>query len=326
MEKILFIKANPIDSENLRLEQEEKRIREALSRSQSQKKFDFQTRGAVTKENLLDYLFEIKPNILHISGHGDSENSLFLEDKEGYKEEISIEKFSKFLGNFLDHINCVFLNACHSLAEINGLNKDIPNLIGMRKEIGDQVAIDFSSSFYTSLFNGKSVKESFKIALDIISLTSFDDELIPKLIESPKAQKIQEETKETAIVDKRPSNPSGEIEKKLVSNEEIEMVKRQKEKKVRFYKMVILFAFIIAITSSAALYMLNESLFATVISAVLPAALGLLPIVEIRKGTKSIELMDLYKLKRKRLLTAISNITPEDIKNFNDEFYLRITL
>ena len=63
MKKILFIKANPIDTADLRLENEENSIREVLERCEHRNNFVFETRGAVTTKALLNYLLSLSPNI-----------------------------------------------------------------------------------------------------------------------------------------------------------------------------------------------------------------------------------------------------------------------
>ena len=62
-----------MDSDALRLDVEENAIREVLGGSDQKQLFVFESRGAVTKDLLIDHLLKIKPNILHISGHGNSD-------------------------------------------------------------------------------------------------------------------------------------------------------------------------------------------------------------------------------------------------------------
>lgn len=319
MKRILFIKANPIDTADLRLENEENCIREALERSSDRENFVFETRGAVTVDALLNYLLTLKPNILHISGHGSSDEMLFIEGEDGYKEEISISKLTNFLTNFLDHMECLFLNACHSLKDIDNLSEEIPYIIGMRQEIPNDTAIDFSTSFYNSYFNGRSVKDSYKVALDRISLRNFDDELIPRFIDN-KVVKIVDPSENTDE-----SGPVSDLENKLVSLEEIELVKEQNRKKLKFYKALIGVCAIGTIGIATGTYFFFGHEILTTLGGFIPGTTITLPIVEINKNKKRIDLLNLFELKRKRMVKALSNLTESDVENINYEFEKIIT-
>ncbi|UOB18406.1 hypothetical protein [Abyssalbus ytuae] len=314
MQKILFIKVNPVDTANLRLEKEENSIRNALEKSVKRAEFELVSRGAVTTEDLLQYLVTIKPNILHISGHGDEQNNLFFEDHEGFKEEIPISKFSLLLDNFMDHIHCVFFNACHSLSKIDNLSNQLPYIIGMRKEIADDIAINFSQAFYTAYFNGKNIHESFTIALNIISLKNFNDELIPRLLENTNHGETELTRKQNFL------------EQKLVSDEEVEMAKNQKKRKMKFYYRLAAGTFILAAIFATALFFLNQNMLVTLLGGVFPGILGSLPFVEIKKGKNSLDLINLFDLKRKRLMKAISYLTKEEVDKLNEEFYNILTM
>ncbi|KAA3625435.1 MAG: hypothetical protein DWP94_00875 [Flavobacterium sp.] len=320
MKKILFIKANPIDTADLRLENEENSIREVLERCEHRNNFVFETRGAVTTKALLNYLLSLSPNILHISGHGSSDEKLFIEGEDGYKEEISIGKLSNLLANFQNHIECLFLNSCHSLAHIEEISDDIPYVIGMREEIPNDTAILFSTSFYSAFFNGKSIKDSFKVALDMISLRDFDDELIPRFLDnSGKVTPVEPVIMSPDVVS------SGGIEEKLVSQEEIDLVQKQRADKVRFYKRLIVICAVVAIGISVGTYFISKETL-TALGGLLPTGLIALPFKEIEKNKKRIELLTLFKLKRKRFLRALASITDGDIDNLNDEFERIITI
>ena len=319
MKKILFIKANPIDTSDLRLENEENSIRDALERCSKRSDFAFETRGAVTTEALLNYLLSLKPNILHISGHGSSDEKLFIETSDGYTEEISIAKLSNFLINFLDHIECLFLNACHSLSNIENISDKIPYVIGMREEIPNDTAIMFSTSFYNSYFNGKSVKDSFKVALDLISLRDFSDELIPRFIDNS-ANVVPPGGDPVAVVD-----DNKVLEELLVSEEEIELVRKQRKNKNKFYSRLIIACVAVAVIIAGVAFVISEQSL-TAIGGLVPSGLIPLPFKEIEKNKKRIELLNLFELKRKRFIRAMRNITDADIENLNEEFERIITV
>ncbi|MFK7749001.1 MAG: CHAT domain-containing protein [Kordia sp.] len=294
---------------------EENAIRDVLDSSDDEEKFKFESRGAVTKDLLIDHLLKIKPNILHISGHGNTDEQLLLEDLEGYKEEVSIKRLSDVLSGFSDHINCVFLNTCHSLAGINDFNQNIAYIIGMKNEIPDDVAISFSRNFYNSLFNGRTIKDSFKIALSRIAMTDQGDEHIPKLI-----------VNETAILekDKEPiedEDDENELINTIVSEEEIAVAKIGYKKSIRFHYRLIYIAIGLSLGLVAFLFISQGSQDITsALLGLIPSAFGSYPFLEIQKRKNRITLIRVFELKRKRLLNALARLSVNERRELNDEF------
>src|SRR5215510_13697285 len=67
---ILFMAANPRDTGRLALDQEARSIHLELKRTGYRDRFDFVTRWAAEPLDLLRELRELKPTIVHFSGHG----------------------------------------------------------------------------------------------------------------------------------------------------------------------------------------------------------------------------------------------------------------
>lgn len=237
MKKILFIKINPIGTINLRLDEEEKALRQVLDLSIHRDLFSLESRGAVTTDDLHQYLELIKPTILHISGHGNEEGVLFFHDSEGHKKEVSIIKFCDFLKNFDDHIETIFLNACFSLSGIDDINDPSFHLIGMKDEVPNDTALSFARAFYTSHCNGKSVKDSFETAKGVVGMDGFDDELIPKHLESTQLEKKPVVLEDTDLKEKKKDKKESAVS--LVSEESIALVKKNRIKDKRFYYIII---------------------------------------------------------------------------------------
>ena len=67
---ILFLAANPGDTDRLALDREARAIHVELKRSGYRDRFEFVTRWAAEPLDLLRELRELKPTIVHFSGHG----------------------------------------------------------------------------------------------------------------------------------------------------------------------------------------------------------------------------------------------------------------
>jgi hypothetical protein len=67
---ILFLAANPVDTDRLALDREARAIHEELQRSGYRDCFDLQTWWATEPLDLLRKLRELRPRVVHFSGHG----------------------------------------------------------------------------------------------------------------------------------------------------------------------------------------------------------------------------------------------------------------
>ena len=67
---ILFLAANPSGTDHLALDREARSIHAELKRSGFRDRFDFVTRWAVEPLDLLREVRELKPTVVHVSGHG----------------------------------------------------------------------------------------------------------------------------------------------------------------------------------------------------------------------------------------------------------------
>lgn len=252
---------------------------------------------------------------MHISGHGNSDEQLLLEDVEGYKEEVSIQKLSDLLSSFSDHIDCVFLNTCHSLSGIDSFNKNIPYIIGMNKEIPDDVAIDFSKNFYNVLFNGRDIKDAFKIALATIALTETGDEYIPKLIVNKEAVAADKERQAGQAAEE-----VDELASTIISEEEIIVVKNGYQKSVNFYYKLIYTAIGLSLALVIFLFIQNDQDVLASLTGFIPSAFSSYPFLEIQKKKNRLTLIKLFELKRNRLMNALSRLSDTERRELNDEF------
>ena len=99
---ILFLAANPSDTARLEVEEEEKAIKAGLAQSTYRDNFRFERVGAVTLDEMLDEILNLKPQIVHFSGHGSGEDGLVMEDESGQPCLVKAEKLSSIFREFTD--------------------------------------------------------------------------------------------------------------------------------------------------------------------------------------------------------------------------------
>jgi len=180
--KILFLAANPKDTDQLRLDEEIREIKQALLQAEFRDKFEIEQEFAVRTSDIQAHLLRHKPHIVHFSGHGSEKSEIILEDKTGNSTPLSIRALSQLFSVLKDNIRCVVLNACYSEPQAQAIAKHVDCVIGMSKAIGDPAAISFSVAFYQALGFGRDIKTAFDLGCLQIDLESLNEQDTPKLL------------------------------------------------------------------------------------------------------------------------------------------------
>ncbi len=199
---ILFLSANPKNIKTLRLNEEVRDIREALNRERHSDRLILEHRGAVRPSDLQNVIREVKPQIVHFSGHGEGETGLLFEAKNGRVQPIATAALVSLFQLFSDWIECVVLNACYSEAQAEAIVTCINYTIGMNQQIGNQAAIAFSTGFYNALAAGESIPRAYEFGLNSIQLEGIPENLTPVLKRKPD---LNETAARNSGVEKKPN-------------------------------------------------------------------------------------------------------------------------
>ena len=183
--RILFLAANPKDTDKLRLDEEIREIHERIRAADFRDHFELLSRWAVRPDDLLQAFNEVRPHIVHFSGHGSRVCELMLEDNDGNAKPVSEAALISLFRNLRDNIRLVVLNACHSNAQAKAISGEIECSIGMSRAIGDDAAISFASWFYGALAFGRSVGEAFEQGRTALMLHGIPEDSIPVLLVRP---------------------------------------------------------------------------------------------------------------------------------------------
>jgi hypothetical protein len=183
---ILILAANPKDTSRLRLDQEIREIANGLQRAQRRDEFILEQVWAVRLKDFRRSMLDLKPDIVHFCGHGSMEEGLVLEDQGGHSKFMPASALAGFFKLFAGIVECVVLNACYSEVQAAAIAEHVPYVIGMRKDIGDDAAIEFAVAFYDALGAGGDVKFAHKLACNAIQMAGLSENLIPALKSKPK--------------------------------------------------------------------------------------------------------------------------------------------
>ncbi|NEQ30494.1 MAG: TIR domain-containing protein, partial [Leptolyngbya sp. SIO4C5] len=178
--KILILAANPLDTEQRRLDEEVRDIQEGLKLSRGRDQFQLIAQWAVRTDDLRRSLLEHEPQIVHFSGHGVGENGLALEDRNGEAKLVSAEALAR-LFKLCPSVKCVVLNACYSVVQAEAIAEHVDYVVGMRQAIGDVAARKFAIGFYDALGYERSYTDAFEFGLSAIDLEGIPETSVPVL-------------------------------------------------------------------------------------------------------------------------------------------------
>lgn len=180
-QKILILAAIP---HGLRLDKEIRSIEECIRRTIRRDMFEVDIRTAVRPQDIRRAIAEEKPQIVHFCGHGLEDGSLLLEDDGGHDKAVPPEGLASLFELHADYVDCVLLNACHSVKSAEAISEYINYAIGMNQQIQDKSAIGFAQGFYDGLGyttpeNQNVFQRAFQEGLVAIKLESLSQAQIP---------------------------------------------------------------------------------------------------------------------------------------------------
>jgi hypothetical protein len=181
--RILFLAANPLETDRLQLGREQNDIEEGIRKSTFGRQFDIQSDFATQVKDLQDRLQRSDPNIVHFSGHGQN-SRLILEDADGHGVSVPPNALANLFGLINDHdgnIKCVVLNACYSEDQALAIAKYVDCVVGISGAISDKAAAAFAASFYSALAYGQSVKKAFDLGCNSLDLQDIPEGAKPRL-------------------------------------------------------------------------------------------------------------------------------------------------
>lgn len=158
--KVLFLAANPRDTQALNLPKEVRELSNALQTSRLREQIELKQYWAVTFDDLQQALTDEQPHIVHFSGHGIGQG-IVLETSEGNSQIATTQVLERLFALYKDSLRCIILNACYSEAQARALSKHIPFVVGINAPISDSAAVSFSVGFYRGLGGRLDIKFAY---------------------------------------------------------------------------------------------------------------------------------------------------------------------
>jgi hypothetical protein len=178
---VLFVAANPLNLEILRLDEEARSIREMIRQSKYRDAVRFESRWAARPLDLLQAINECRPTVVHFSGHGSDRDEIVFQDSAGNAKVVSKEAIVETMAAASDEIQLVFFNACYSHGQAEAVVQYVPSAIGMNTAISDDAARTFAAQFYSAIGFGFSISRAFAQARAAVMLEGLPEHATPEL-------------------------------------------------------------------------------------------------------------------------------------------------
>jgi hypothetical protein len=182
MIKVLFLSANPLDTDLRQLNEEARQIDETLRVGSARDSFQLITHLAVRPSDLQELLLRHQPHIVHFSGHGSKTEEIILMDESGASHPVSKQALADLFKILKDNIRIVVLNSCYSKPQAEAISQIIDYTIGINKAIDDTAATAFAAAFYQGLSFGRSVKDAFELGRNVLDLKTIEGSDAPELL------------------------------------------------------------------------------------------------------------------------------------------------
>jgi len=185
--KVLYLVANPEQSNRLRVDPEVKQVQEAIRGSRFRDNVTVEYRPAADLESLVDGLNDHRPQIVHFSGHGDegglaTDNGNVRNPSAGY---LPFELLAEALKATDSPPEVIVLNSCKSI----GAKKKVLNaakiVVAMGKSVTDVAATAFAVRFYAAIAAGQSVRSAVDQGKVAIAAASINEVDTPELLCAP---------------------------------------------------------------------------------------------------------------------------------------------
>jgi hypothetical protein len=161
---VLFIASSPEDQDGLRIDKEMREIQQRVRLADHRDALRFEYAVAAQPSDLLQRLNEVKPDVVHFSGHSDAAG-LAMEDNDGLTRVLATDELATLLSVSSRRIRLAVFNSCESADHAAVAVRHLDAAIGMEQSIGDAAAQSFAGQLYSSIAFGLPLCTAFNQAV-----------------------------------------------------------------------------------------------------------------------------------------------------------------
>ena len=183
---VAFLTTNP--DKDLRTDAEYRAVLTRWRESEYRDRIALENVAAASIEDLLMTFNNMKPDIVHFSGHGNAGLVVFDSDLlYGDAVEVEFDVLKMALESTNNPPRLVVLNSCYGALRASELLGEVEAVVGMNSSIDDAAAAIFARQFYASLFSGQSADKAMKQGKVVLSAMGLADADFPELIATESA-------------------------------------------------------------------------------------------------------------------------------------------
>jgi hypothetical protein len=161
---VLFVASSPEDQDRLRIDREMREIQQKVRAADHRDSIQFRFAVAAQPADLLQQLNEVKPDVVHFSGHSDAAG-LAMEDSDGQTRFLNTSELATLLSVSSRRIRLAVFNSCESADHAISATNHLDAAIGMDESVDDDAARVFASQLYGSIAFGLPLQKAFDQAL-----------------------------------------------------------------------------------------------------------------------------------------------------------------
>jgi hypothetical protein len=142
--------------------------------------------GAARAQDLTPALYEHRPTVVHIAGHGEEGRGVLLRTDDGGDAPVDLAALCELIGACDDPpVDIVVGTSCHSDELARVMSGIVPCAVGMTGRLEPSSATTFSRAFYLAVSAGYSVQRAFDDARRNLALGGGVDRSAPTLHARP---------------------------------------------------------------------------------------------------------------------------------------------
>lgn len=177
--RVLYLTASPsADGKGaLRVDVEVNNVLRAVRASKHRDLIDIQHRPAAAPQDLIDGINDLRPHVIHFSGHAGAPGLLFdnASVTESGEQMVGYQHLSKLLRGTDQSPTCLVLNACDTADGALELLEAVPIVIAMNAPVEDASATVFATQFYAAVGSAQSVGKAVDQAVAMAEIALSTD-------------------------------------------------------------------------------------------------------------------------------------------------------
>lgn len=185
--RVLYLTSNPEETSSLRVDAEVNNVMKALRGVKHRDLIELAYRPAATPQDLVDGINDLRPHVVHFSGHGGPHGVLF--DNASFDapkgQVVGFGPLARLLAATRFPPTLVVLNACETVVAAELLLEAVPVVIAMSEPVGDMSAGIFATHFYAAIGGAQSIGHAVDQARAMIAMTLPDEPDLATICAAP---------------------------------------------------------------------------------------------------------------------------------------------